>query len=625
MGKLTLLIAFATVLGSSLVVYTARTNAFEAASDRADAQADLIARQAAQAGHNLVIGAMLDDDGFKSQLDFEQQAFQGGAFEVDYRPSSDRQSLTFEVTGVFGGATHRVSSRYNWIPADFPGPLWIDAPYVSADLAGSSISGGPTQNNVYYAFDRFERARLSPLVSFQDMRDAFAAELDAVRTSGASLRLEDTMDAIIDYTDALSLDDLYITALGAIDGGDVVLDAASPAVTGTATYGTATDPVVVYKENSMALSGTLRGHGLLIVDGTLEVTGTLEWNGLVLVRSFESFLPIRFPGRATINGALLVDQYGAPPGGHIDLTVFRDPLGNWSQPQGDLSQSPWRQFWADFGVYPWHMHTHKFNESVPEQNTIYFAERGRDRHETQTTFRAELDALGSQEVYIEVANADNASGLAAYTLNIQGEPSRTGQIKLGFDGARRSPAFRADRLDDFILDVRSMRLLRELADDDGCAEWPRCVGTQRSRGGALSVRLRRASDDDMIYEAAIYWHRRGAERQSDAQQEAQLRQRIQNGQDLGTRLEMDANDALTFDIGALIPIGRRLGFAIPDVQHLGTNVQHQTPTELRSAEIDDPTSETRTICVSGTTREVLRSVVQTYLNQGATLGACATP
>ncbi|MEM9998653.1 MAG: hypothetical protein AAF809_13210 [Bacteroidota bacterium] len=625
MGKFTLLIAFAAVLGSSIVIYTARTNAFEAATDRAEAQADMIARQAAQAGHNLVLGSMLDDYGFKNALSFEQQAFQGGAFQVDYQPSTDRQSLTFEVTGVFDGATHRVRSRYNWIPADFPGPIWIDAPYVTADLTGSTISGGPTQNPVYVAFDRFEKLRLSPLVSFQGMRTAFETELNAVRTSGASLRLEDTMDAIIDYTGALSLDDLYVTALAAIESGDEVLATTTPVVTGTRTYGSPTAPVIVYKENSMELTGSITGYGLLIVDGTLGVTGTLDWDGIVLVRSFQNFLPIRFPGRVTIDGALLVDQYGAPPGGHIDLTVFRDPSGSWAQPRGDVSQSPWQRFWADFGVYPWHQHTHKFNESVPEENTIYFAERGTDRHETQTSFRAALNDLGSQQVYLEVANADDASGLAAYTFNVQGEPSRTGQIKLGFDGATRSPAFRADRLDDFILDVRSMRILKELTDEeDGCAEWPKCVGNRRDRAGALTVRIRQASNDRMVYEAAVYWHQRRAERQSDAQEEQQWRNRIRNGQDFGTRLEMGANDAITFDMGPIIALGRRLGFASPDVQHLGTSVQHQTPTELRAAESADPNAEKRTICVNGSTREVPRSVVQTYLNQGATLGACPT-
>ncbi|MEO0741525.1 MAG: hypothetical protein AAF089_08030 [Bacteroidota bacterium] len=625
MGKLTLLIALATVLGSTLVVYTARTSAFAAASDRAEAQADMIARQAAQAGHNLVLGAMLDDYGFKGALDFQQQAFQGGAFEVDYKPTTDGQSLTFEVTGVFDGATHRVTSRYNWIPADFPGPIWIDAPYVTADLTGSTITGGPGQNNVYYAFDRFEKLRLSPLVSFQDMRDAFATELDAVRSSGASLRLEDTMDAIVEYTGALSLETLYMTALGAIERGDVVLDTSSPVVTGSATYGSAAEPAIVYKENSMELTGTIRGYGLLIVDGTLEVTGTLDWDGLVLVRSFEDFLPVRFPGRVTIDGALLIDQYAAPPGGHIDLTVFRDPSGLWTDPHGDLSQSPWQVHWARFGQYPWHQHTHKFNESVAEENTIYFAEQGTDRHETQTAFRATLNSLGAEEVYLEVANADNASGLAEYTLNVQGEPTSTGQIKVGFDGTVRSPTFRANRLDDFILDVRSMRMLRELVDEEGdCDEWPKCVGNQRDRAGALSVRLRRASNDGMVYEAAIYWHQRGAERQSDAQEERRWRRRINNGQDFGARLEMGANDAIHFDMGPIIQLGRRLGFASPGVQHLGTNVQHQTPMELRSAELDDADALKRTMCVNGTTREVYRSVVQTYLNQGATLGTCSS-
>lgn len=49
-------------------------------------------------------------------------------------------------------------------------------------------------------------------------------------------------------------------------------------------YGSITDPVTMYFDDTLNISGgTLEGYGILIVDGDLNLTGTLDWNGIVLI------------------------------------------------------------------------------------------------------------------------------------------------------------------------------------------------------------------------------------------------------------------------------------------------------------------------------------------------------
>lgn len=55
---------------------------------------------------------------------------------------------------------------------------------------------------------------------------------------------------------------------------------------GTATYGTAASPRIVVRDGDLTITGTMRGVGMLVVDGDLKTSGSgrLIWDGVVMAR-----------------------------------------------------------------------------------------------------------------------------------------------------------------------------------------------------------------------------------------------------------------------------------------------------------------------------------------------------
>lgn len=131
-------------------------------------------------------------------------------------------------------------------------------------LDGTPVPEGNAAPPVHGAAVADESARqtfLAGLRSFQE---------DNVTGSGAA---PDVVQAALGF-DADSLAEAL---------SDRATETLNPGASGT--YGTAEAPVVAYAPHGLPVSGTLTGHGILVVDGTLTASGTLRWTGLVIHRS----------------------------------------------------------------------------------------------------------------------------------------------------------------------------------------------------------------------------------------------------------------------------------------------------------------------------------------------------
>lgn len=589
MGKAALALVLAAAVGGSLLLTASGTVALESAQNTRGVQADVLARELAASAHRLVVGESLTPDGFNTVQPFGSLDFDGGHVDLTrFDASSD--SLAFELTAFHSGAAHRVGSIYTWAENDFPGPLWVDAPYLSSSIDPNAlISGGADSRSSLLDRRKFFDLRLESLLSFDRMRDSLNLQLLNASGPGGHLIVPADFDGLLRDYHAPTLDALYFDALDAIDGQDYVA-ASALTMTGTLEVGSPAHPRIVHVQGPLTLTSgaVLEGNGLLLVEGALDVQAgaEIDWDGLILVRTEDDYLPVRLDGDLTVDGAILIDQQGAPPGGHMDLTIMRDHSGTWAAAKGVETQtSP---------IRPWHRHTHKFDIKTGGR-TVYFLEGGNPgRHDTgsyhRTRFYSTLDFLGDTPIVLELANAD-MHGMARFELGLDGEALQSGAVRYGFgdfagDGPFRTQPFAASDLETLIVRIRSLRLLSYKPNNQNCGahllsiecdDRPQGVGGHFDRDGALTVRVRRAADDVLLYEASMYWHWKQSEAAADAEEEEAWRRRIENGEAFGTRLTMSDGLRLTFDLAAIQPIGRRLGFLGAELAHRGTWTGHWSP------------------------------------------------
>lgn len=588
MGKLALLFVMVAVLGGSLLTFRTRMNANETDNERRDVQGDLLARDAATSGHGLVLNAMLGTDGFNSSLGFDDRDVRDGRFTVDnYSVVGDTAFV--EVTGHSGGATHTIRSKYEWDPMDFPGPIWLDVPYATADIdPGAGIDGGPDALPVHYDDRRYNELGLGSLLPWDTMEDNLTSEFAGASGPGGDFQASDMLGSgYLEDLNTADASDLYYAALGAMGVTDVTVPGPVTITSTTQNFGSTPKIVRITGSLELGSNGHLIGAGILVVEGPIEMSwssASLTWDGIVLVHSDENYLPINLSeGTVDINGTLVVDHQAMPPGGHMDLTVMREDDGSWSSPEGTTGVvAPWTS------AFPWYQHKHRFDIDVPEERTVYFAEEGVDRHEQWTQFRSALAAQGSSNVSIKFKNRLN-NGYASYTLDIAGQPQvYYGTVANGFGAFARSgdvnrtQSFRASDLRTFIVDVHSLRMLKQRWDGvGGCAQWPFCVGRDYSRESSLYVRLYDSSGHK-IYVGALYWHMRVDEVAEHNAQEDSLRAAIEGGAEFGTNLTLGPGVDIGFDMDAIEAIGTRLGFDGDEVINRGSWTEHTTAREYRA-------------------------------------------
>ena len=184
-------------------------------ADIPPATAQALAREAADAGHTLLVSAMLDPDTgeLKDAADLPE------TFEVDgarvrltgYDVSDNGREVEFTLVGYHGGVAHQVTSRYRVNRSDFPGPLWVASPYLSHEIDDDAeIDGhdGEAVRNSYFDASRFHAYGLGSVFSLATMQSRLSAALRAARGRGGALEVVDGMAGVTEPMAAPSLFDM---------------------------------------------------------------------------------------------------------------------------------------------------------------------------------------------------------------------------------------------------------------------------------------------------------------------------------------------------------------------------------------------------------------------------------
>ncbi len=600
MGKLTLLLVLAAVVGGSLLTMHTRGALGESSQRYSEGQADLLARQIAESGQSLALSRLMGPGGFVNPHLDGARAFDGGSFQVAVDEiAADGQTATITVTGSYGGAIHTIQSTYQFDPMDAPGPLWLDVPYATASISPDARINGDSAHPVYFDRRSYDELQLAGLLPMSRLQSDLGAAVSTARNTlqvpagdeWAGL-LED-----LDRSDTMSdTEGLYQAAVAAFDAGTDTKLSGTQTVTGSTTWGAPDEITFVQGDLNIGtgtVSGSVRGQGALVVRGALRVRekGALRWDGLIIIRDTTNVLPIELNGDVDIHGAVAVAHQAIAPGGHLDVSVYRDERGMTSSaPWGDVSHrvSPWS------GTnYPFHQHTHAFDitpSASPRGSHVYFMENGAaGRHDFETQFYSFVQSLGSEKVYLEFGNPEN-HGFARYTVDVDGLPvPATGTVRTGFGGfasatsPTRSKTFEAHDLDALDLDVLSLRALRQSFDTvDGCSNWPVCIGQTWDRKDALAVRLVRESDGQRLYEASFYWHMRTDEQAAHTAEEAAWRSAILGGQEFGTHVTLGDDVEITYDLGRIALLTDKLGFDGNEIITVATSSTHLTAAEARA-------------------------------------------
>ena len=665
MGRYTLLLVLAAVAGGSYLSYTALRTQAETGDRRAGSQAAVLARQLAESGQAIALTAITQDDGFDASgggVFIGTRDYRGGTIgfdTLDVEPLGDgRQRATLLVSGAYDEAKHRLRSVYDFDPMDFPGPIWLDVPYATAAIDRAATVAGdgvvfepqidPTKNDdLALGRDGFSLAAAkgqfaaagSPVPEWDRPGDADGKGRTGDLNNGGS-----------------SADDLYFQLSNA---------AARPGPTNRVLVGSRTlsgtigapDAITLVK-GDVTVRGAVRGQGALVVEGDLRVPGRMDWEGLVVVRSEAQHATVDLSGAVTITGALVVSQEAYPPGGHVDLTVFRSPTGSWSPawgrreggPSASLGPSP---TWSLAQPFRWFEHTHRFDQPADGDadrlaGRVRFYDRAGDPHGRYAALGDLLRHLGSKRVRIEFAHVRGAHGHAVYDLDVEGREPVSGTVAQGFaetamEGSStfRSARFEARDLRRLTVRPRSRRSLRKLWDGPGrCPgdEWPYCVGEdQRNRRGALTVRvIDDARPGTVYYEGAIYWHMQAGEEQAEhLADKAEWQAGVASGETpFGTTFTMGPRARVTYAGGPIVALAEKAGFKGNEVIHVSTESDLTETNETRALDAADapspPAAGPAVVCHrtgggTSATKTVGASALQAHLDHGDTRGACPAP
>ncbi|WP_420456608.1 hypothetical protein [Rubrivirga sp.] len=690
MGRYLLFIVLATVVGGAILALNMRGTLSETLRRHNEGQADVLAREIAEAGQSVALSEMAAGGSFRDptvRLGTEQD-YEGGRFRIEYVPGATDQEATLRVTGTYGGAVHTVESAYAYEPLDAPGPLWLDVPYATMTASnGGRIADAQGDRDVQFDRRKHDALELEGLLPLDNLTNDLGAAVQGAK-SRMSIPETDAWAGRGKLLDGLNVDDaegLYQKAVGAIDpaagdrtfAGDWTVGGpgtvaglpaslpvarvpllaaplaaamatdASGGTMANATFGSAADGTqITFFDGDLTVAGSLAGHGVLLVDGALRVEpdARLTWNGIVIVHGTDATLPVELDGAVTVTGMLVVVHEAFPPGGHLDVTVYRAQAGMTSSaPQGNRSEQarPWTK------AYPFHQHTHAFDitpASAPRGDHVYFMENGgAGKHEFQTQFRTYLQRFGAEPVYLSFANADN-DGYARVVVDVAGTEGTGGPLRTtvqgGFGdfaadvGGRRSRTFPANALRAFDLDVLSLRGLKQAFDNASCSSWPLCISRDWNREGALAFRVHRASDHARLYEATFYWHMREDEQALHEKEEAAWRDKIRGGEAFGAHLRLGRNVRLTFDIGEVAELTERLDFDGGRVVLVSSTSSHVTAAETRADEADATASNPDpdgnglvTVChkpgkQNKQTKTLHLLDLPDHLGHGDTVGAC---
>ena len=238
-------------------------------------------------------------------------------------------------------------------------------------------------------------------------------------------------------------------------------------------------------------------------------------------------------------------------------------------------------------------------------------------HEKHTVFHNTMKELDDTEVYLvfndpEAREDFNGLSTVSVTLPVGGSDVSCTATPVDFGACsqagalnkHKSSVFEAKKIKRLEVEVASLRLLRRMINKDpihfpasepvacptalsselfvngdgACASnnHPGTMGVFEQRQGALRLQVRQASNDALLYEAAMYWHTKEpghSEYDDELQADQDFYAAVVDGEAYGARLDMGNALTLSFDAPRIGDIVERLGFDAPGVAHTGSTVR----------------------------------------------------
>ena len=99
---------------------------------------------------------------------------------------------------------------------------------------------------------------------------------------------------------------------------------------GNTTYGSLSNPAIVYVNGDKRWTGTVKGTGVLVVDGSLKCGGNFEWTGLVITVAHDIDLEFGDHGNPEFNGAVMVGNEIPSGWKQTDIKINGNPQINYS-------------------------------------------------------------------------------------------------------------------------------------------------------------------------------------------------------------------------------------------------------------------------------------------------------
>jgi hypothetical protein len=286
--------------------------------------------------------ALIGADGASHQ--YTQVSFNGGTYAVRIWDNDDGDSNLFadadglvniESIGAYNGKTkilQAMTSKFSLPPSQFPSAVTLvgATTMTTAQAAGFEVAGGnpfgvdingnadsscPGKNGIATestgtpVSTTTSKGKVVPcpstVATCVNISTSSAKEITGISgnqtdSTGNSIGSFTTGETSFTSTDSLKLWQTLTPVATSKYVGNTTLS-------GTATYGTATAPQVVYITGDGTLSGNISGTGVLIVDGNLSITGSLDWDGIILVGACTTCNgDLTGTGSANIKGAMVI-------------------------------------------------------------------------------------------------------------------------------------------------------------------------------------------------------------------------------------------------------------------------------------------------------------------------------
>ncbi len=300
MGRATLLIAIAAILGLGTVLFSSQQTRIATSETTGEYEYAVLARDVARSGLDRGLSETKKDlSAVRSSWDDVEVA--GGEYDLAI---SEVMYGDMEITstGKVGEAIHTINSNVIF-EAPIPATLVVSGPTITVggDGGGFEISGEDVRMPSRGGGGGFLKPAHGIMVTSGDQVNDVAAQLGDSQITG-----EGGEGSIVSGADIAWFESLYAEAAGHAQ----VIHAAAPFL---GSYGTYAEPAIVHVAGDFAPTGSFSGAGLLVVeDGDFIVNGNFMWEGVVMIRKAAvATVDVNISGNAKIYGAVVA--YEAVP------------------------------------------------------------------------------------------------------------------------------------------------------------------------------------------------------------------------------------------------------------------------------------------------------------------------